>query len=81
MPDALVQANVAPPRAGGFSTLSGRKRFYLAMQPILPKEKANRAFIDSFRLPGSIFLVIAPVMILTKKAAPGRQPTGGFHEV
>jgi DHA2 family multidrug resistance protein len=38
---------------------------------MVQREAAMQAFIDSFRLLGVIFLVIAPVMALMKRTAPG----------
>jgi len=38
---------------------------------MVQREAAMQAFIDAFRLLGVIFLVIAPVMALMKRTAPG----------
>ncbi len=47
---------------------------------MVQREASMQAFIDAFRLLGMVFLIIAPVMALMKRTAPGHEPdTGDKH--
>ena len=48
---------------------------------MVQREAAMKAFIDNFRLLGIVFLVIAPVMAMMKRTAPGHEPEGASHEI
>jgi len=38
---------------------------------MVQRQAAMKAFIDNFRLLGVIFLIVAPLMVLMKRTAPG----------